>query len=152
MALARFRSTPIQPFGPAPCRYLVMRAYGDCRRATTVLKFEDIFQSKSGDLRFLVERSIWRVKTRFASHYCSIRFRHRKDVGWRYDEHCMIPVNEAATIIHTELPPLLARCEVQKIEWSGNMALIIDNWQALHGRGEAPSFEQLRILQRIYVE
>jgi hypothetical protein len=139
-------------FWPVPCRYLIMRAYGDCRRATTVLKFADIFQRESGDLHVLVERSIWRVRTPSAGHYCSMQFRYRKAVGWRYDEHCMIPVNEAATIIHAELPALLARCKVQRIEWSRDMALIIDNWQLLHGRAEAPAFEQLRILQRIYVE
>jgi alpha-ketoglutarate-dependent taurine dioxygenase len=81
-----------------------------------------------------------------------MRFRHEKDPGWRYDEHCMVPVNEAATIAHAELPQMLARCEVHEIDWSGNLALIIDNWQTLHGRGEEPPAEQLRILQRIYVE
>jgi alpha-ketoglutarate-dependent taurine dioxygenase len=64
----------------------------------------------------------------------------------------MIPVNDAAIIIHAALAPLLARCEVQRIEWSGDTALIIDNWHVLHGRAEAPAFEQLRILQRVYVE
>src|SRR5437763_1065336 len=83
---------------------------------TAFFKFEDVFQGKSGDLPLLVNRSIWRVRTCSASHYCSMRFRHRKDVGWRYDEHCMIPVNEAATMIHAELPPLLARSEVRRIE------------------------------------
>jgi hypothetical protein len=36
----------------------------------------------------------------------------------------MIPVNDAAIIIHAALAPLLARCEVQRIEWSGDTALI----------------------------
>jgi hypothetical protein len=139
-------------FWPLPCRYVVMRVFGDCRRATTVLRFDDVFRNDSGKLATLVERSIWRVKTPSARHYCSMRFRHGKDPGWRYDEHCMVPVNDAATIIHAQLPQALARCEAHKIEWSGDVALILDNWQVLHGRAVAPPNEQVRILQRIYVE
>lgn len=139
-------------FWPLPCRYVVMRAYGDCRRATTVLRFQDVFRINPSKLAMLVERSVWRIKTPSASHYCSMQFRHGKDIGWRYDEHCMVPVNKAATIANTELPQALARCEVRNIEWSGTVALILDNWQVLHGRAMAPPNEQVRILQRIYVE
>ena len=140
-------------FWPLPCRYVVMRAYGDCRRATTVLRFQDVFRINPSKLAMLVERSVWRIKTPSASHYCSMQFRHGKDIGWRYDEHCMVPVNKAATIANTELPQALARCEVRNIEWSGTVAFrILDNWQVLHGRAMAPPNEQVRILQRIYVE
>src|SRR5262245_24445425 len=55
-------------FWPIPCRYLVMRVYGDCRRATTVVRFEDAFGKNSSKLVTLVERSIWRVRTPSASH------------------------------------------------------------------------------------
>jgi alpha-ketoglutarate-dependent taurine dioxygenase len=138
-------------FWPLPSRYLVMRVYGDCRRATTVLRFEDAFRKGSADLVTRVERSIWRIGTPSASHYCSMRFRHGEQLGWRYDELCMAPVNEAARLTQAELPQALARCEVQKIEWSGDLALILDNWQVLHGRAVAPPDEKVRILQRIYV-
>jgi hypothetical protein len=139
-------------FWPRPCRYIVMRVRGDCRRPTTALTFEKLFDCVSPDLRFLAYRSVWRIRTRSRSFYCSMRFRINDIPGWRYDSTCMIPANDAAASLRTELAPFLEGNQIEQIHWARDTAIVLDNWTALHGRGPSPNEEQLRILERIYVE
>jgi len=70
--------------------------------------------------------------------------------GWRYDVDLMSPMNDAAKDISDELRHLVMT-EGHAIDWTGSTALLINNWIALHGRGDMPEDEGERVIQRIYV-
>jgi alpha-ketoglutarate-dependent taurine dioxygenase len=139
-------------FWALPSRYLVFRARGDVRRHTTILAFADIFHEGPPGLRALAERSVWLVRTPSEIFYCSMKFVSKVGMGWRYDPHCMSPANDAAIKVREQLDPLLACSRIQCIQWTNDLAIILCNWEILHGRGPSPPAETRRILERIYVE
>jgi hypothetical protein len=138
-------------FWPRPSRYIVLRACGDIRRCTTVLKFQDLVSEKDAELG-AVNRSVWLLRTPSRAFYCSLRFRSENASGWRYDSQCMSPANEAARNAKHVLEYQLTRLRPECINWSPGLAVILCNWVVLHGRGPAPPDEGGRILERIYVE
>jgi len=79
-----------------------------------------------------------------------LRFRHGQSAGWRYDADCMSPANEAANEVHEILRPLVA-ARAKCINWSGDMAVVLSNWDVLHGRGPEPPDEGVRVIERLYV-
>ena len=139
-------------FWALPPRYLVFRAYGDIRRNTTILSFANLFRDGGPRLRELAERSLWLVRTPSQSVYCSMKFASKVGPGWRYDPHCMTPVNDAASEVRRQLDPLLAGSHLERIHWMADTALVLCNWKVLHGRGASPSRESNRIIERIYVQ
>lgn len=138
-------------FWPLPSKYLVFRARGDLRRPTTVLTFAHLLQN-SPDIYGLAERSVWMVRTRAGAMYCSMRFCSQGQTGWRYDPHCMSPVNDPAVEVRARIGQLLACARPELIPWTEELAVIVSNWDALHGRGSSPPMETTRVLERIYVE
>jgi hypothetical protein len=102
----------------------------------------------------LVEKSVWLVgKTseKLRKFYCSLRFRHGHSVGWRYDGDCMFPANAAAVEVDTILRPLVGGGRGDCINWSSDRAVVLSNWNVLHGRGPEPPGEGNRIIERLYV-
>ncbi len=138
-------------FWPVPVRYVILRAYGDTRRPTTVMDFAQVFRECGPGFLAQVENSVWLVGTNSARFYCSLRFRHGHSVGWRYDADCMFPANSAAVEVNRVLRPLVANGCGNSINWSGDRAVILSNWCVLHGRGPEPDDEGTRIIERLYV-
>jgi hypothetical protein len=139
-------------FWPLPSKYIVLRVRGDIRRPTTILTFADLFREGTDDLCALAERSIWLVRTPSKNFYCSMRFLAGDATGWRYDAQCMSPVNEAALRVKEMLGSLSTCSRVDCIHWTGHSAVVLCNWEVLHGRGPSPPDENGRILERVYVE
>jgi hypothetical protein len=137
-------------FWPVPARYLVLRALGDTRRCTTVRSFAELFRGHDA-LLSLAEKSVWLARTHLTSFYCSMLFRHRNEAAWRYDANCMLPVNLAAKQLERALRLMMSCDSGNPIAWSGSDAVVISNWNVLHGRGPSPQDEGERILERIYV-
>ena len=138
-------------FWPIPARYVILRARGDIRRQTTVSIFDNIFRGEWHKLRAIAERSIWLVRTASAAFYCSITFSAAGHTGFRYDSQCMSPVNSEAFRIRDALQPFLSYDRGEPVDWKCDVAIIVDNWQALHARGPSPVDEGPRVLERIYV-
>jgi hypothetical protein len=139
-------------FWPVPCRYLVFRAVGDIRRATTILSFARLLETFGTKFRGLAERSIWLARTPGRAFYCSMIFKVGQKSCWRYDSQCMFPVNNAASEVADILNLGMSGIGETDLEWSEGIAVVMDNWKVLHGRGPMPFGEQRRILERIYVE
>jgi hypothetical protein len=137
-------------FWSLPAKYVLLRAYGDVRRPTTVISFEELFDKCSPKMRDLFADSIWHVRAGKTNFYCSICFQESGAKGLRYDTDLMSPMNNAAKDISDELRQLVMT-EGHTINWTGSTALLINNWTALHGRGDMPEDEGERIVQRIYV-
>jgi alpha-ketoglutarate-dependent taurine dioxygenase len=138
-------------FWPVPARYVLLRAHGDIRRRTTILRFAKLFRNASGKVRTLAHHSIWLAQTAATAFYCSMKFSHSASTGWRYDSQCMSPANKAAVEIRQILGPLLACDRMECIDWNEGMVVVLSNWEVLHGRGPSPLSEGKRILERIYV-
>lgn len=139
-------------FWPVPSKYIVLRARGDIRRTTTILTFADLFREGTADFYPSVERSIWLMRAPSKSFYCSMRFQSGGETGWRYDGQCMSPANDAAAEVKKTLGSMLTHSRVNTIHWTGDLAVVICNWEVLHGRGPSPPNEKDRVLERIYVE
>lgn len=140
-------------FWAVPARFLVMRAIGDNRRPTTVCPFGELFGLAGERLATAIRKSVWTLKGSTRSLYCEMAFRTSNQCrGFRYDRQCMAPANPAAREVDEYIRSRLPETAVQQISWSDGTAVVIANWQSLHGRGPEPPQEQERILQRIYVE
>jgi hypothetical protein len=63
----------------------------------------------------------------------------------------MTPANQSAYEVDKILRPLVFNENTDRINWSGNNAAIISNWNILHGRGPQPLNEGVRIIERLYV-
>ena len=138
-------------FWPVPVRYVILRARGDTRRPTTVMSFARLFRECGARFSVLAEKSVWLVRTKSSGFYCSFRFRQGHSGGWRYDADCMSPANDAAIEVHRVLRPFVASARGDCIDWSEDVAVILSNWNVLHGRGPEPPEEGMRIIERLYV-
>ena len=138
-------------FWPVPVRYVILRARGDTRRPTTAMGFAHLFRECGASFSALSEKSVWLVRTKSKRFYCSLRFRHGHSVGWRYDGDLMSPANDAAIEVDRVLRPLVASGRGDCIDWSGDIAVVLSNWNALHGRGPEPHQEGIRVIERLYV-
>ena len=138
-------------FWPVPVRYVILRARGDTRRPTTVMGFSHLLSECGARFSVLADRSVWRAGTESNRFYCSFRFRHGNSVGWRYDANLMSPANDAAIEVERVLRPFVAGEHTDRINWSGDVAVVLSNWNVLHGRGPEPDNEGDRFIERLYV-
>ena len=138
-------------FWPEPIRYVILRAYGDTRRPTTVMSFSNLLLKCDARFSVLAEKSVWIVGTEPKRFYCSLKFRHGDLVGWRYDSDLMSPANDAAIEVNIVLRPLVTSGNTDCIHWSKDTAVVLSNWNVLHGRGPEPHDEGIRIIERLYV-
>jgi len=138
-------------FWPVPVRYVILRAHGDTRRPTTVMGFERLLQECGSRVSALAERSVWVVGGKGKRFYCSLRFRHGDSIGWRYDADLMSPANDAAVEVDKVLRPVVTHEVTDCIEWNCAVAVVLSNWNVLHGRGPDPGKEGTRVVERLYV-
>jgi len=138
-------------FWPTPTKYLILRGYGDCRRPTTVMSFENMIQKYDHDIQHLLQASVWRVSAGRHNFYCSLQFRQENQFGWRYDSDLMLPANKPANEVNEILKQLVNSRDTDTITWSGSTAAILCNWITLHGRGDEPPNEDERVIERLYV-
>lgn len=139
-------------FWATPVRYVILRGYGDTRRPTTVMSFANLIKHCIG-FASLATGSIWLVRAGKSRFYCSMKFTYAGTECWRYDPDLMVPVNEAALQVDKIFRPLVTSGQYETITWSGDTAVVISNWTALHGRGPKPELpeEGERVIERLYV-
>lgn len=138
-------------FWATPVRYLILRGYGDTRRATTVMSFEEMTRDCGTRFHLQLQTAVFRVTAGNTSLYCSLKFRQGDETGWRYDADLMTPANSAAHKVHAVLRDLVKRKDLDGIRWSGTNAAVLCNWTTLHGRAEQPPDEGVRVIERLYV-
>jgi alpha-ketoglutarate-dependent taurine dioxygenase len=139
-------------FWPAPSRLLLFRAKGDLRRSTTLLSISRLLRELGHKFEALACRSIWLIRTPRRSFYSSMVSFVGDQKCWRYDATCMSPANRAAHEVSRALEDATPSVRPELFQWREGVALIVSNWNVLHGRGPSPSAERVRILERIYVE
>jgi hypothetical protein len=109
-----------------------------------------LFAGQNG-LLMLAKQSVWLVRVGMCSFYSSMVSRQGMHAIYRYDANCMVPVNSAARQVQLELERIMSSDPGNPVAWRVSQAIVISNWNVLHGRGPGPEAEGQRILERIYV-
>ncbi len=139
-------------FWPLPARYVIFHAIGDVRRPTTFMKFSDLISKNKNDFFQIAQNSIWFVGPQHKKFYCSMVFKYDGNYYWRYDSDLMKPVNDAAYEVNKILKPLVFTPNTDFVNWTGSNAVVVSNWNILHGRGIQPHNEGERIIHRLYIK
>lgn len=137
-------------FLSVPVRYLVFGMVGSSSCATTYIHFDEICKASKADLMSVAKQAIYLSDTFEERKYIGAAFTHNGKSGIRFDVNVMRPMNAHARKFHECISHALSSLPVNRIVWSGNRAVIIDNWRILHGREEA--INEDRQMFRIYVE
>ena len=70
----------------------------------------------------------------------------------RFDRFCMRPASARSARSAKIFESVLEKANPVRIDWARNKALILDNWQVLHARGDGPlDCNEGRVLERISV-
>jgi len=120
---------------PRPCRYVVLGCVkpGEASTPTTLLDRKDLGFSASETAELMGAPMLVRSGRR--SFYSTILPR---DCAYlRYDRDCMEAVCDRGRRALDIVGNGLARRNPYGHEWSTGDILVVDNWQALHGRGDA---------------
>lgn len=137
-------------FWALPARYVVMGMFAQSRSTTNYISVLDIAKYVSFDLLSQARKSIYLVETFEGSKYMSPAFEKKGKWGIRFDPNIMKPVNDHAKKFHVELEKAIENVGFKKIDWTGNKAVIFDNWIYLHGRSAVNG--ENREIYRIYLE
>ena len=82
--------------------------------------------------------------------YSSLYFKYQSQTGFKFDANCMKPINRDARLFHAKITECFSDLATTPITWTGNKAVILDNWNTLHGRRAVSNTEKNRNLFRIY--
>ena len=148
--LASFPFHTDTAFWALPARYVVMGMFTASTCTTNYVSINEIADCISGDLLTKAQKSLYLLKTIDGAKYTSAAFKNNDIWGIRFDPNIMTPVNKQAKKFHHELTEAIKNVGYKKINWTGNKAVVFDNWNYLHGRSAANG--ESRELHRIYLE
>lgn len=135
-------------FWNEPARYVVMQSAVDSPTATLLLdrrKVEGLLMQPSA------ARAIFRCRMKDGPIYSGLTQATKRMPSWaiRYDPTHMVAANDAAKNFMALVDASLI--DAQEFHYSGENALLIDNWACLHGRGRVASSDRSRKLLRAYI-
>jgi len=148
-----FSSFPLHTdtaFWSEPSRYIVIGMFMKSDSNTYLIQTSDVFSKLSTKALNYAKSATYVIDTIEGKKYTSLLFSQFSENGLRFDPCCMKPINKAAKYFHNEFCGLLENIKVNSIEWTGNKAVVIDNWKCLHGRSAIAEDEHSRELMRIY--
>ncbi len=135
-------------FWSEPARYVVMQSAVHSSTATLLLDRKKVISLL---MQPSAERAIFRCKRKDGPIYSGLT---QKDSGmpkWavRFDPSHMVAVNDAAKDFMKLVDAALL--DATEFHYSGENALLIDNWACLHGRGAIAPTDRERVLLRAYI-
>ena len=135
-----------------PVRYLVLAMLDKSNCSTNYIPINNILNRLSNEMIALGKKSVYLIDTFEGKKYTSLFFNYNDENGFRFDPNIMTPVNKSAKEFNFKLLEVLNTIEKNTIFWSGNKAVVIDNWKNLHSRSPLEDINLNRKLLRIYVE
>ena len=138
-------------FWSLPARYIIMAMKATSECGTSFLSLAMQREDFKKEIYELAKKSVFILKNFEGARYVSAYIKCKKNEGIRFDPNCMSPKNKEASLFRDKIIELTTR-DIGIVKWTGNKALIIDNWSVLHGREAVPHEEENRTLSRIYVE
>lgn len=131
-----------------PVRYLMLTSEKPSPCATLARSFESLAKNID-DFYYLAERSVYMLNIPGKRKLLSPVMKKHGEMGFRFDFHIYKPMNEEAKILSSLMLEQLNN-ESQRVVWSGNNVLVLDNWRLIHAREDA-SQDKNRSLKRIYI-
>jgi hypothetical protein len=134
---------------PMPCRYLVIAcaALGPIPTPTLLLNRRSLIMSER-EVRACAQ-ALFVIRNGSRSFYASVAARNGHFI--RFDPGCMFPVCSDGELASRAFDVERHKSSLYRHEWKVGQILVIDNWQALHGRGEEERTETGRVLLRAMV-
>ena len=131
-----------------PVRYLMLTSKKSSPCATLARTFESL-ASNIDDFNYLAERSVYLLNIPGKRRMLTPVIKEHGEIGFRFDFHIYKPMNEEAKILSDLMQEQLSK-ESQRIVWTGNNVLVLDNWRLIHAREDA-SQDKNRFLKRVYI-
>lgn len=131
-----------------PVRYLMLTSEKSSPCATLARSFESLAKYID-DFNYLAERSVYLLNIPGKRRLLTPVIKKHGEMGFRFDFHIYKPMNEEAKILSSLMLDQLSK-ESQRIVWTGNNVLVLDNWRLIHAREDA-SQDKNRSLKRIYI-
>ena len=138
-------------FWGVPARLLIMWSPKASTTPTTILSWNDILDRFSERDRRYISDAIFTVHTYECIKYSSLNFISAGEKGFRYDPNIMIPANRQGEVFVNLFNEIIRETQLTEFHWSGSNALILDNWNMLHGRRNIENMHEGRIIFRAYV-
>lgn len=138
-------------FWAIPARLLVMWSPEASTTSTTMLSWGDILDSFSKIEKKILNDAIFKVHTFENVSYRGVKFSSLTAKGFRYDPNIMIPANEQGKDFVAIFHRTIREMKLIDFHWSGSNALVINNWNMLHGRNQVKNKNESRKIFRIYV-
>jgi alpha-ketoglutarate-dependent taurine dioxygenase len=132
---------------PLPARFLILQSVGTSQeRPTLLIKAQTLLDTvRTGTWT----RAVWKATGPRGAFLCTFRSRVDHEQIFRFDPLCMKPMNSAATKFAEEVKRVTNSVT---IDWVRGKAVVIDNWQVLHARADAPNDDsRTRCLNRVLV-
>lgn len=137
-------------FWPIPIRCIVMKSENKSSCETFLFDSEQIFSDLCDRDILVLKKAVFLLKNKSVQKYTSLIVNDNGKRGIRYDPNIMFPVNHFANLSIHIIKKCLETQSIIKFEWTGNNALLLDNWRFLHSRGDATN-DKTRLLKRIYL-
>lgn len=137
-------------FNSLPVRYLIFGMLKPSEASTRHINIDHVLEGSSKNLLKLARESIYLLETFEQANYTSAIFSNNATTGFRYDSNIMTPANKSAKQFDLELAEAIENIGSKEVCWSGNKALILDNWKCLHGRSKVVECD--REILRVYLE
>ena len=131
-----------------PVRYLMLTSEKPSPCATLARSFESL-ATNIDDFIYLAERSVYLLNIPGRKRMLSPVIKKHEEMGFRFDFHIYKPMNEEAKTLSGLIQEQLNK-EFQRIVWTGNNVLVLDNWRLIHAREDA-SQDKNRSLKRVYI-
>lgn len=138
-------------FWATPARILVMWSPDRSSAPTTMLPWNDILDRFSLSEKKALKDAIFIVKTFESSNYRAITFLSSGEIGYRYDPNIMFPANNHAGKFVEAFNNVISEINLINLYWSGSNALVLNNWNMLHGRSRVNNEHEKRRIFRAYV-
>lgn len=137
-------------FWSTPARYIVLGMFEKSECSTRILETTELYSLFGSNLLSHAKDSIFMINTINEKKYTSALFKQGTETGFRFDTSCMVPINNSAKVLQRALEKYLKGPVGVPIIWSGNKAVVIDNWNTLHARDNVNTNDSNRTLMRIY--
>lgn len=134
-------------FWSVPARFVLMQAQTASSTPTVILGPEHVARLLS---HACASRAIFRSKRIGGAIYCSPLLDHVVPGSVRYDPAHMEPANNAARDFVALVEEQRASSSII-FHWTGNNAVLIDNWLCLHGREAVDASDCERSILRMYL-
>ena len=138
-------------FWTTPARYVLLGSAHQSACPTMLMSAKAIWNILGKDAVNCAQRAVFKVKTINHRFFASLLFKEDNAVGIKYDPTCMFPANAFALSFQKHIAEVEECLPKDEFVWNGSNALLIDNWNVLHGRGPAVENEK-RLLKRIYLK